>query len=298
MSEDERQDIPAGSGHRPLRKSLTRWGGGLVLAACVAFIGDRLVQLEPVQLMRVASWHLGCAMLAASGLFALSDKLLASAWSSLTNADGVVTPRRIDAIYGRGVLAKYLPGSVFQYASRQVEGASAGLSHARLGKASIGEIALHLPASMIAAGFGLAAVEVPVMASLSGIGAAFVALRTRNRILRAAVLQFGAFLCFAASAAVIGEVLLPASASGMGLFPALFLLSWLAGFLVPVAPGGLGVREAALIALASTQFPDAPLLASVLALRIASIFGDVLFGAVALWRSRERIKRCSSIKSP
>lgn len=291
MPKSKRQDFAVGSKSLDWRRRISRLGSVAILAACVGFIGDRLIQLEPAQLLDHASWPLGAAMVAAPLLFATSDKFLASAWSSLARADEVLPSRQIDEIYARGVLAKYLPGSVFQYASRQVDGAAAGLAHNKLAKASAAEIALHLPASMIAAGFGIALTVLPVTTLACGLGALFVALRTRDSVMRAGTLQFCAFLCFGAAAAVVGAALLPASAS-LGLFAGLFLLSWLAGFLVPVAPGGLGVREAALIALAGTQFPDASLLASVLTLRIASVFGDVLFGAAALCRFKQRESVC------
>ncbi|MBB3861261.1 hypothetical protein GGQ88_002533 [Novosphingobium hassiacum] len=284
MPESNWQARPASSKPRSFRGSAVRWGGFAVLTACAGFVSYRLIQLDPRQLVDQASWRLGAAMVAAPVLFAASDKLLASAWSVLAGADGLVASRRTDAIYGRGVLAKYLPGSVFQYASRQIEGASAGLPHGALAKASVLEIALHVPASLTAAGIALALAQVPVLAVLASLGASFVAAKTRNKVLRAGALQFGAFTCFAIAAATIGTALLPGSAA-LGVFSALFLLSWLAGFLVPVAPGGLGVREAALLALAGSQFPAEPLLACVLALRVASILGDALFGAITLWRA-------------
>lgn len=297
MPESERQDFPSGSGSKDWQRRASRLGSIAILAACVGFIGDRLIQLKPAQLLDHASWPLGAAMVTAPLLFAASDKLLASAWSSLASANDVLPSHHIDAIYARGVLAKYLPGSVFQYASRQVDGAAAGLAHKKLAKASAVEIALHLPASMVAAASAIALTASPAATLACGMGAMVAGLCSRDPVMRAGALQFAAFLCFGVAAAVVGAALLPTSAP-LGLFSGLFLLSWLAGFLVPVAPGGLGVREAALIALAGTRFPDAPLLASVLALRIASLLGDILFGTIAILRFRLRGNVRSSIKSP
>ncbi|MES2302133.1 MAG: hypothetical protein V4521_08695 [Pseudomonadota bacterium] len=285
MPEAERQNPSAGPDDRKFRKRAARWGGALVVTACAGFIGHRLAALDPGQLAAQASWPLAGAMVAAPCLFALSDKLLSNAWSVLAAATEKLGSRQVDALYGRGVLAKYLPGSVFQYASRQVEGAAAGLPHGTLAKASVTEIALHLPASMIAAGISVVIAGLPSLGGAALAGAAFLALRAKATLVRAGSLQLCAFACFAASAALVGAALLPAGAP-LGLFAALFLMAWLAGFLVPVAPGGLGVREAALLALAGSQFAPGPLLACVLALRIASILGDVLFGAIALLRAR------------
>ena len=102
---------------------------------------------------------------------------------------------------------------------------------------------------------------------------------------RALVLQLAAFGGFAAAAAIIGAAVLPAGA-GLAQFAAIFLLAWLAGFLIPVAPGGLGVREAALLALGGGVASASALMAAVLALRIGSILGDLGYGLITQWRAR------------
>lgn len=280
----------AGNPAKTPRQRLAKWGGGVVIIACAGFIGYRLQSLDPAQLVDLASWPLAGAMVAAPLIFAASDRLLCSAWSVLAKSAGTVASSRMHAIYGRGVLAKYLPGSVFQYASRQIEGARAGLDHRTLAKASFAEIVLHVPASLTAGGLALTVARWPVSLVLIAPALAFTALRARNSFVRAAALQITAFGCFAAAAAVIGAALLPDPAT-LGLFAAIFLLSWLAGFLVPVAPGGLGVREAALLVLAGGQFPAAALLACVLALRIASIAGDCAYAAQAMLRDRRTAQK-------
>jgi uncharacterized membrane protein YbhN (UPF0104 family) len=82
----------------------------------------------------------------------------------------------------------------------------------------------------------------------------------------------------------VGGAILPEGLP-LGLFAAMFLAAWLVGFVVPVAPGGIGVREAALLALAGSLVGPATLMACVLVLRIASILGDLGYGLVALARN-------------
>src|SRR3546814_20504416 len=79
----------------------------------------------------------------------------------------------------------------------------------------------------------------------------------------------------------MGAAVLP-SGESLAHFAALFLLAWLAGCVVPVAPGGIGVREAALLAIAGGAVPATALMAATLALRAASIAGDLLYGVVTL----------------
>lgn len=262
-----------------------RWGTGLILAGCVGFIGERLLRLDPAQLLDQATWPLGAAMVAAPVLFGLSDVALARGWQVLADPAGQLDHRTAHAIYGRGVLMKYLPGSVFQYVSRQFGGAGAGLEHKQLAKASVTEIGLHVAASMsVAAGCMAFAIQ-PMAGVAAGAAITVAALTVRRPLARALALQLLAFGGFAAAAAVIGAAVLPAGAA-LAQFAAVFLLAWLAGFVIPVAPGGLGVREAALLALGAGTADAPALLAAVLALRIGSILGDLGYGLATQWRMR------------
>ena len=272
---------------RPGLRRLIQWGGAGALALSLGFIGERLWRLDLGQLSDQASWALVGAMLAATSLFAAADAALARGWAALADPAGQLSARQARAIYGRGVLLKYLPGSVFQYLSRQIEGSGAGLPQRQLAGASLKEVALHLAASLSVAICCAAASVQPVLAGLIGAGLGSLAVVGRGPLQRAYGYQFIAFAGFAAAAAIVGAVLLP-SGAGIALFAALFLLAWLAGFVVPVAPGGIGVREAALLALAGPSIAAAPLLAAVLALRVSSIVGDLLFGLSAAFRSRSQ----------
>lgn len=284
--------VPAGStapllDQRPGLRRLIQWGGAGALALSLGFIGERLWRLDLAQLQDYATWPLAAAMLAAAGLFAAADVALARGWAVLADPTGRMSNRQAAAIYGRGVLLKYLPGSVFQYVSRQIEGSGAGLPQRQLAGASLKEVGLHIAASLSVAGCCAVAASQPLLAGLLSAGLASPAVFGRSPMLRAFGYQFIAFVGFSAAAAIVGTVLLPVGAS-IALFAALFLLAWLAGFVVPIAPGGIGVREAALLALAGPTVAAAPLLAAVLALRVSSITGDLAFGLGAGFRSKSQ----------
>ncbi len=55
-----------------------------------------------------------------------------------------------------------------------------------------------------------------------------------------------------------------------------FALSWVAGFVTPGAPGGLGVREALLVAGTAPFYGPGPALSVALALRVVTVLGDGL----------------------
>lgn len=272
--------------HRLTLGRLSRWGGFVVLAGSLAFVGERLWRLDWSALQPHASWFLAGALVAALVLFAAADHALARAWAATADPERNLSGREVLRIYGHGVLMKYLPGSVFQYVSRHIGGVKAGLAHMRLARSTMVEVGLHLVSSLIVAAACLFFDRSPLAMALAAAVLIGGCLMARRPLLTALALQIVAFGAFALAAALIGAAILPAGTS-LAHFSALFLLAWLAGFVVPVAPGGLGVREAALLALVGTGLPAASILAATLALRVASIAGDLAYGSIALVRGRK-----------
>ena len=273
--------------HRPSFERIGRWVGGATLAGSIAFIGERLWRLDWSALQPHASLGFAGAMVGASLLFAAADRALTRAWRALVDPGNARSPRDMACIYARGVLMKYLPGSIFQYVSRQVEGARTGIEHKLLAKSVVSEVGLHLVSSMSVAAICLILDHRPVAAAAAALAVIGVPLAMRRPLMTALAFQIMAFGVFAAAAALIGAAVLPAGAS-LAHFAALFLLAWLAGFVVPVAPGGIGVREAALLALAGASLPAAGLMAATLALRASSITGDLGYGLATLGSRRCR----------
>lgn len=269
---------------RPALNRFGRWLGFAALAASIAFLGDRLWQLDWTVLRPHASWQLGGTLVAAALLFAAADRALAGAWRAVVDPDMRQSGTALRRIYARGVLMKYLPGSIFQYVSRQLEGAQTGIEHRLLARSIMVEIGLHLVSSLSVAAVCLLFDRQPLLALGAAGGVVAMLIAARRAMLMALALQIVAFGAFALAAMLVGAVVLPADAS-LSRFAALFLFAWLAGFVVPVAPGGIGVREAALLALAGAGFPAAGLMAATLTLRASSITGDLVFGLLAL-RSR------------
>ena len=270
---------------RPSFERIGRWVGGAALAGSIVFIGERLWRLDWSTLQPHASWGLAGAMIGAPLLFAAADRALARAWTAVVDPEHTQPPRDMARIYARGVLMKYLPGSIFQYVSRQVEGAKTGIEHKLLAKSVVVEVGLHLVSSMSVAAACLTFARAPVVTVVAAALVVGASLAARRPLLTALAFQILAFGAFAVAAALIGAAVLPAGTS-LAHFAALFLLAWLAGFVVPVAPGGIGVREAALLALAGAGLPAAGLMAATLALRASSIAGDLGYGLVTLRRRR------------
>lgn len=61
------------------------------------------------------------------------------------------------------------------------------------------------------------------------------------------------------------------------------ILAWLAGYVVPGSPGGIGIREAVLILLLSVEYSKGVVALAAVLLRVCGIVGDFLSYFMVLW---------------
>lgn len=297
---------------RRWRRVLVRVASGLVVASSLAFVGLEIWRHDPWRLAEDQASEIAGFIAGGTVIYALAGFLLAEAWRQLLGP-GAAEARRGEhrALYGRAQIAKYLPGNVFHFIGRQVLGGRLGHSHATLALATLAEALLLL---LVAGGLALPLARSPVERILApgpgwllitaagalGAVAYLIARRLRDsgvwsrfsmrasastwapRLLRAGLLHVAFFtlaglLLWAGAAAIqaAGErTLRPTTALSI------FALAWSAGFVVPGAPAGLGVREAALmLALAPYLERDGAMVLA-LALRVITTLGDLLFFAL------------------
>ncbi len=260
---------------RPELRVALRWAGIALLALCLVYLVKALVDLDLGRVMADFGPREWLFTGAGALLYAASLGLLARGWTRLAGEGRSLPFARALAVYGPGVVAKYFPGSVLQYASRHVVGQREGLAHAAMARASLVEAAMHVGLALALAGALLAGGSPWALLAAAAAGAVAVRLRSKPWIAAAGCQA----LFFAAFAAIViglgtlaGPVHDPARLAGW------FLVAWTAGFLVPIAPGGLGVREAAFLALATPHEPSAAVALVALLARLVGILGDGLFG--------------------
>ncbi|SDH50722.1 hypothetical protein [Roseospirillum parvum] len=272
-----------------------RWArraGGLLTLAGLVFLGRELVRLwDSLGDLASGPW---VGMLLGGGLvYALLLAAPALAWSGLLGrapAGGRLAGMRV---YARANLLKYLPGNVFHFGGRQAMGALHGWPHGRLAEASLAEVAL-MPGLALLLGLGLGAGRLVPAGLLPGdvnwlavacaMALLLVGLLARwRRLPLGAVLRaagwLGLFYLGLGGLAVavlvgLGGALPPPA--DLAALAGAFLLAWTAGFLVPGAPGGLGVRESVFVLLAAPLAPEATVLAAALGVRLATTLGDLL----------------------
>ncbi|HXH95939.1 MAG TPA: hypothetical protein VNH40_01900 [Gaiellaceae bacterium] len=269
----------------------------LLLVAALVFV---LVQLRSI-------WHDSHVDLARVDWLALVGAFVASAvgvaaggfiWLAILRRLGTETRFRWAGVFFQAQLSKYIPGTVWQYAGRAALGRAHGIPTR--------SVALSVPVELGASALAAAATAplllgwwgVPVVVALAL--AVAVALgriaHSGSRAVTIARAGTGAFLLYLSAWSAIGvgfwlcaRGLVPVPAHDLPVYAGAYGVAWVAGLVAIYAPGGLGVREAVLVALLAGRLgaSDALVVAAV-SRAILTIVDLVLAGAsvVLLGRSR------------
>jgi glycosyltransferase 2 family protein len=233
-------------------------------------------------------------------VYAFSGLLLAGGWYAILGCrkewSGRLPWGQAWRIYGRTQIAKYIPGNVFHFAGRHLLGRNAGARHAQLVAAATGEIVM----TLIAAGlYTLLAIRVVInrfpfdfigpALLLFPIGlVAFIFLAWRFNLIRFAqgirvdrllAGELSYLIFFAISIALfLGVILLVGGRSfDWALIAGAYAAAWTIGFVVPGAPGGLGVREAMLVTFLTGALEEKIILLAAIIFRLVTTLGDGLF---------------------
>lgn len=269
--------------------------GQFLLVAAIVFVVLRVRALwhgGQVDLTRV-DW----GALAVSFFLALAATIgTALIWVAILDKLGVQTHRRWAGIFLQAQLGKYIPGSVWQYAGRAAVAGAHGIPIRPMGAS----LAVEFTGSAVAAGsmsgFLLGWWGAALVAALA---AALLAARPLVRSRRpglfatvhATLLYLPVWLLLGTSFWLCARGLLGAPARDLAVYTGAFAIAWLAGVLAFYAPGGLGVREAVLVALLSSRLGTADALVVAAASRLILILVDVLLAAAAIAAMRRRRQR-------
>lgn len=241
-------------------------------------------------------------------IYGTSEFLLSAAWRRLLIWCGHkdISVYLCHAIYGKTQIAKYIPGNVFHVAGRHILGSRAGVKHIVLAGAAIYEI-LGLLTISVLIGFGgmvifgieniylpsyqiilillvtivmsiLVTAVTPYLMSLRGIILTHHGVWDSIRNLcKVYFLYFMFFLIAGLLLVFIVNIFLDMNFIIAAKIIAIFSIAWVAGFIVPGAPGGIGVREAVIIFLITPIIGEAQGIAVAVALRFVTLIGDVWF---------------------
>jgi glycosyltransferase 2 family protein len=220
--------------------------------------------------------------------------LLAFAWHNiLLYLNLRVQPAWSIRTYGISQLAKYIPGNIFQFASRQAIGVSEGLPGIPLAKSIFWELLLIASSGVL---FGVLILpmvwrQVSQILSIalflaSGCAYFFIMYKKVNRWIGLSVGYYLAFLCISGC---IFLVIARTISVDLLNDPRIFLIiggayvfAWLVGLITPGAPAGAGVREAVIFLLLFQVLSQQDLLLAIILTRVVTILGDVFFYLFAL----------------
>lgn len=244
-------------------------------------------------------------------LYGLAGILLSYGWLFLLQAQDIksctLSWQEAWSLYGKTQIAKYIPGNVFHIAGRHALANQKGISHSQLVVAATLEIFLVLVAAGIISILAIRGITREMDIALffvaafvfAGVVSIFIAslINRRHEYLKIpeklqwrkvgiALSSYLAFFLFSSSLFLFTIIIVSAeTAADIANWPLImggYAFAWAVGFVVPGAPGGLGIREAILLALLSTTFPGADLLLGILAFRLITTLGDIVFFVVSV----------------
>jgi len=219
-------------------------------------------------------------------------------------------------IFGQSQIGKYLPGNIFHYVGRAGLAIRAGMKATAVVKSmSLEVLSIVLTATMLSIPVlllhGPAIRELlpdrhlPAVAVIGGLGlaslVAYLFVRER-RLIRSLIELIPAtystllfilfnqalmFLVLGWSLYLLFATMAPAQASyALWYCICAFALAWVAGFLTPGSPGGIGIREAVFLVLFGGANASGVVAAIVLIGRAQSVVADVLTFFLASYRGR------------
>lgn len=265
----------------------------LLLVAALVFVGLRARSL----------WHGSHVDLAQVGWPALAGALVLAAaatvgtalvWLIILETLGVRTQRRWAGIFLQAQLGKYIPGSVWQYAGRAAVARAHGIP--------VRPVGISLPVEFVASGMAAGSMAAFLLgwwgaAVLAPLALLLIAAQQRARPLRpsalaairAMLLYLPVWVLLGVSFWLCAHALVSVSARDVAFYTGAFAVAWVAGLLAFYAPGGLGVREAVLVALLSSRIGAADALVIAAASRLILVIVDVgLAGAATMAMRRSR----------
>ena len=272
------------------------------------FIGEKFWEHHNWLRTSALNYELLITIFICSIIYGLSEFLLSFAWRRLLKMCGHkdISANVCNRIYGKSQIAKYIPGNIFHVVGRHILGSQAGIKNIVLAGATIYEI-LGLISISVLIGFGgmiifglsniyfslyqiililfstivitsLITALAPYLMSLRGIILPYRGIwDTIINISKIYVFYFIFFLIAGLLLVIIVNLFLDININLIAKLVVIFSISWLSGFIIPGAPGGIGVREAVIIFFITPIIGEAQSVAIAIALRFVTLLGDVWF---------------------
>lgn len=307
-------------------RMLRRVAGWVVAIAAVGFFVGRII--ANASSMPGISWT-GAAVGAAAASVALALMaifLSGAIWQVLLKDQRIVRSFvTVQALFSVSQFGKYLPGNVGQFVGRVVLARDIGIPVAVTLGTMLIEIlwsvgtAIGIAALSLFLFLGHGETPLPPWLNTAGLLTCFMVLfsapwvavtvlrKTFPHIvervfagselrppgwgaaLRVSALYVGCSVTMGLILCLQAQVFFGAAGAPLLEISGFFALAWLAGYLLPGAPAGIGVRESAMLVLLSPIYGESTALALGVTLRLATTLADAIaFAAAWGWRYRQR----------
>jgi hypothetical protein len=243
-------------------------------------------------------------------LYGFAGILLSQGWMTLLRAQGVkpatLSWKEAFHLYGVTQIAKYIPGNIFHFAGRHTLANQKGVLHVHLFLAAALEIFFVLFSAILISfliiGRTIQTFE-DAKPSFSiffiiggGVILAILLIYKKHSILQPiknfnilkallSLFSYLSFIFFSCFLFLCTVITVSGQTTCLENWPSImggYAFAWAIGFIIPGAPGGVGVREATLIHLLASIFSEPDLIVSILAFRVVTTLGDIVFFTLAL----------------
>ena len=288
-----------------VRKIGIRIAGFILIAASVWYVGHNLYRNRGQ--MPVIDLRLVAGMTILSIAYFIGNVGRAVNWKIILEmlTGRTLRFRSFLGIYLKTEIVKYVPSNIMHFAGRHLLCRENGVSHRAALGSNVADMIFILgaaaivavPSFFVASEFPVSAVvsrvrdhSLPVVIAAGCFILALIAVMWIKRRLMRRFLHVGivsrAFAVLSLDTAIVilnGLIFFsaivmfspqPHAGTTWWMVCSLYALCWMAGFVVPGSPGGLGVREALIVLVFGGVYPDAAALA--ILMRIVSVAGDVL----------------------
>jgi glycosyltransferase 2 family protein len=294
--------------------------GGLVTIAAVALVVDKIRANWSVLVNWHAPFPVEWIILIGALVYAASSHLLSKAWVRLLAYLGQtgINKSECSSIYARTQLAKYLPGNVFHLASRHVLTNQAGTRHGATAGAAVFEVI-----GLIGSACAVSLLGFVFKASLSGgvsvilylgvlcgaisfpllVNWALGKVRSLKKLdipakrpkesLRSLLPVYSLYGSFfiVSGGILLWLVYLISGAARLqtaGIVLTVYAAAWVAGFVTPGAPAGLGVREAVITVSLTGYIGESGSLLAALIFRMITVAGDLIFFLTSFFQRKKQ----------
>lgn len=212
-------------------------------------------------------------------------------------------------VFTKSNLLKYVPGNVFQYVGRNQLASDMNIRHADVAFATILDIIFCVIVPFLLAiillgrhilklinEYGSRFLIIFIIAvAIILISAVIIKLKFSEKVLSfinpyrsllckktilklvyASILYLIQYIIFCLVSLLPAVFLLDIPIEKCSIFVGTYLFSWILGFITPGAPGGIGIREAAMIFMCGSFADNDVIMIYTVILRLVSIFGDII----------------------